>query len=527
MKDELPRVLLELHAGDPSVRREAAARLGRIGDRRVIPVVATLLEDRDPGVRRAGADALGDLGGPEVIEPLARALRDAEPAVRWSAAYALGATRLPEAVPPLLDALHDPEGAVRTFAAAALGDLGDPRAVPALLRAMDAFAEPATAEVLVRFDLDARAVAPLGRALDRAVAARAAAEREGEEETPDPLSDPRLRVLDAFGRITDPAAIPALLPLLRSSDGWHRAAALAGLAAVGPEAAPPLLDLLDEPGVADVDAVLETLCLLGDPESFSALVLRLGTEEVARVLGRVLAPGLVVHGSAPERAMKALGWDLLEPFAGLLDHADPEVRRAAAPIFGHLGDRRAAPFLLASLEAADRAGKERALWALAAIADPAAVEVFAGALGTDLGRAATAGLGALGAEAAPALVAALREGPAPARGEAARLLGTLAPPGAFEPLAAAAGDADAGVRRSALWALGTLGDPRAVEPLVRALSDPPARLAAAQALVALGDGRALEPLRAAAGAAPPGMGRELLLRSVAALEGGDEPAGKC
>lgn len=88
-------------AKDPSfkVRVEAALILGRLAQRRSIPVLAGALRDPNPGVRAAAADALGvvaeqsgDVSGPPGALPrdaLVAALRDPEPGVRRAAHAAL------------------------------------------------------------------------------------------------------------------------------------------------------------------------------------------------------------------------------------------------------------------------------------------------------------------------------------------------------------------------------------------------------------------------------------------------------
>lgn len=99
----------------------------------------------------------------------------------------------------------------------------------------------------------------------------------------------------------------------------------------------------------------------------------------------------------------------------------------------------------------------------------------------------------------PSLLEALKNSDAVLRGEAARALGTLGSPQAFEPLLKAAHeDANVEVRQAAIYALNLLGDERAVEPLIALLTDrkedEKVRGMAAEALAHQMDRRAISPL---------------------------------
>ena len=60
-----------------SVRRDAAAALGKIGTPAVEPLIAAL-KDNDSGVRRYAAAALGKIKDARAVEPLIDALRDVD-----------------------------------------------------------------------------------------------------------------------------------------------------------------------------------------------------------------------------------------------------------------------------------------------------------------------------------------------------------------------------------------------------------------------------------------------------------------
>jgi len=83
-------LLAELRSKDPTVRRDAANKLGALRARDAVKRLAELLTDRDPAVREAAAFALGqitDRGVTGLIIPL---LADKDAEVRSTAAFALG-----------------------------------------------------------------------------------------------------------------------------------------------------------------------------------------------------------------------------------------------------------------------------------------------------------------------------------------------------------------------------------------------------------------------------------------------------
>jgi HEAT repeat protein len=67
---------------DPRVRRQAAAALEVLAERRAVLPLRALLGDPDAGVRANAARALGRLGDGAIVPALVACLRDAAPAVR-------------------------------------------------------------------------------------------------------------------------------------------------------------------------------------------------------------------------------------------------------------------------------------------------------------------------------------------------------------------------------------------------------------------------------------------------------------
>lgn len=76
---------------DPALLKQAALALGRLGDRRAVPVLARLLADESRAfvARQAAAEALGQLGGDEARQALMAALTDDLASIRQAARQAL------------------------------------------------------------------------------------------------------------------------------------------------------------------------------------------------------------------------------------------------------------------------------------------------------------------------------------------------------------------------------------------------------------------------------------------------------
>jgi HEAT repeat protein len=210
----------DLASDRPAVRRQAAAALGRLGDRAAAGALAETLADADAGVRREAARALARLKGRRATPALVKALDDADRTVRFYAAYALGEVRDPRAADALVAALADPAWTVRDQAAWALRDLGDP---PLAGR---------VAEALRKGKTDADHALWLLRHLGGAGALDHLASLLEAEDT-----DLRLRAVRAMAETKTPAAVEPLMRALGDPAAAVRAAAVEALADAGDDRA--------------------------------------------------------------------------------------------------------------------------------------------------------------------------------------------------------------------------------------------------------------------------------------------------
>lgn len=93
---------------DAEVRRNAAGRLGELGDKRgVEPLIKSLLEDTDKDVRHAAAYGLSEMPDPRAFDALVAALNDEYEQTRAYAAMALGTLKDRRAETYLNQALKD------------------------------------------------------------------------------------------------------------------------------------------------------------------------------------------------------------------------------------------------------------------------------------------------------------------------------------------------------------------------------------------------------------------------------------
>ncbi|RKH31584.1 PBS lyase [Corallococcus praedator] len=161
--------------------------------------------------------------------------------------------------------------------------------------------------------------------------------------------------------------------------------------------------------------------------------------------------------NAAAEALAGMGTVVLRPLMHLLEHEDPDQRKLAVDILGHLGRAEVEDVLLRSLSDVDLNVRVSAAEALGRIGGEAAVRALEDLLDADtslMRLAALEGLAALRKAPATARVMALVDEPLLQR-SALRLLG-LCPPGAStERICQSLASSVRSVREAALVALGT------------------------------------------------------------------------
>ncbi len=314
---------------DPALRAEAFAQSTR-KTKELTPLSAALAS-RHPDTRLAAIDALEKKHAKPAQALLVWALADAD---RDNRLLALSALVDEDARPELVDALATPHADVRARAATALARHGDPAALAPLL-ALVGVPEPPEAERVAAW------------------------------------TDATVAALAGLEELADPAAVPAVRPLLESKHAAVRKAAAAALVSSAMSGTADVLRAM----LGHADAAVRQLAVLG--------LARLGG---ASVVGRLLAPEL-----APEAVLAAavaLGEAGERVVAVLLDHEDEAVRTSArlvemlAELRDPTGDaRRCLECLSAKAPRTRLAGAQ----GLELYADPAAFRTFVVGLVNDRG----------------------------------------------------------------------------------------------------------------------------------------------
>lgn len=377
-----------------------------------------------PSVRRDAAIALGRLGDPVAVPPLLVALRDPDPAVRHASAWSLGLLHDAQSLEPLIGVLaYDEDAAVREAAAAALHALGSPAAaaLAVALDAPDPCVRQASADVLARMG-DPRALDPLIAAL-----------RAGSTFSARDLGCAAARALGFLG---DPRAVGALIDVLTTSDVADvRDACTDGLCRIGAPAVGPLIDALgDAQGLArfsvtrtlgriadtraveplltqlgehpeDVAEIAEALGLIGDPRAAAPLTAalrdstysggrtgpalvtalgRLGVPSGTALIDALRSPGphrtREFAGRELARALGAIGVPAVPVLVEAVGDPDPVVRCSAADALGRIGDDRAREPLRARHDDPDEFVRATAANALRRLGDSQGLDADAAAL---------------------------------------------------------------------------------------------------------------------------------------------------
>ncbi len=417
---------------DAEIRSQAARSAGIRRDRQPSAALTGLLRDASPICRRAAAIALGRIGDRGVIWPLLAALGDPDPFVDWSIRRAIRALGTPEAG-TLADALVDL------------------RRRESALRLCDEWWSVVVARALVM----ARERSCEAAWRSRLVATLASLYRCYPEWTgywfgPTPLAGERPRKTSEWEPEGMTEVFEGLVAALDDPAPAVRRSAIGGLADVGPRALPRLRAALRrERDPANLALLVQAMGRLGDRESVPVLRGLLkdprGDEQVraaaldviqaaggpnARVVLREVARDAAAPLPLVARSISALGREgFLSPgeLETYLDHADPTIRIAALTglgspstpsicraIIGRLDDPCAEVRLVAIRRAGslkiraaiprllelsgDAAFRAEAISALAAVPDPAGMDVYLKALddrAPDVRRAGDAALNAI------------------------------------------------------------------------------------------------------------------------------------
>jgi len=413
-------------------------------------------------------------------------LKDHDANLRMQAALALGEQHDERAIDGLITALDDDDANVRYHAIEALGKLKARAAIAALVEIVESR----------DFFLAFAALDALTKIGDAGSASRIVALLEDEL-----LREPAINLLGQLGDdsivvpltalLNTPAApadsIAAALANLhdRYEEQYGEGAFIADLASheISATGVQNLLDALEAPGRDNLRSIALILGWLKRPGLDRALTRFMGRED----LRDEIIEALVRHGSATV--------DLL---IGQLNAEDLEVRRSAVVALGRIGNAKATPALVNTLNEESLAIE--AANALGYIGDARAVDGLLNLIGNkdaSIRQAAVAALNSLALPSVSKRIVPLLHDPDPnVRESAVRTAGYFGDPESAAALVDLSRDPDERVRCAAIEHLPFVEDDRAFDVLVSALKQetPSVRAAAARALGNLEAHEAIAPL---------------------------------
>jgi len=461
--DAVDPLVARVESGSRDERLAAAALLGRLGDRRAVPALLSLLGTADADLATIAAGALATLGDARALDEILPLFAHPRASVRQAAIAAVNSIGA-EATPVRVRArLEDSDSRVRECAIRVAGYFGFEDCVPSVLAAVSD-----TDEDVRRAAIEQLPILQHPRSVSALIGALGS-------DTP----RNRAAAAHAAGFLDDSSSARALLESLEDADAWVRYFASGSVARRRiREAAPSLathalgdaathvriaalhaLAALDAPQLADIAGALMDDA---DPDLSSAALSALAGATDPRVDGLLgdaarssnpacRVPAVQALASRPGRhAAEVLSW------AARIDEPR-ELRGVAIEGLRRLAHSDSAPGRSAAVEAllalgAESGLREAPLAALATLPD-AAIDVMGAALGTERLHVRLAAVEALARmrhrRASDVLTRALADADPAVRSAAIAAFGRLGTPAAGGLVAALQEDPDEGVRRRA------------------------------------------------------------------------------
>lgn len=422
--------LKRFRSTDPSIRRESAEALATLDQSQAVNPLIEGLRDENPGVQEAAVAALIRIGGSRVVSSLVPLLRE-DVGTRNLALEVLEQTGS-AGLDILLPLLSHDDANIRKFIVDTLGKLGDRRAIPPLIT------------TLQDRDPNVRGSAAEGLGHLRA--------REAVPQLLGLLDDNEwvvFTVIEALGYIADPAALPALMALLKDGSETIRYAVIDALGKFSDSAAcvKPMLDLMRSADRELRDLLTKNIITLADTNG-------LDLKSMVNPEWFVLVLEDAVQADQEDVVMAGIkGFEMIKSSAGTaailgsLEGVSTKFQARADEIFDQAG------------RALLRCGDGSAL--MAALASPVerVVSLAAETLGKLQAREAVQPLAQL----------ILQHGDRDVRRQALKALGRIGDPIAIRCVTCALEDENGHVRAAAATVLGNWIDQSGIEPLCERL----------------------------------------------------------
>ena len=202
--------------------------------------------------------------------------------------------------------------------------------------------------------------------------------------------------------------------------------------------------------------------------------------------------------TAATSALKSIGEPAVVDLGSCLRDPELSVQEAAASILSSIADERVVEPLMSALLSEDWVVRMHASQAIGRLACVEAIDTLILLLQDKVPAVrdeATAALKAIGEQAVPPLLGALKDKDWRVRLKTTETLGILGSTSGVQPLLdIVRGDPDTAVRQDAIRALGNIGDPSGTEYLLAILDEPRLQIQAIEALGKIGDRRSVPAL---------------------------------
>ena len=439
----------QLDAEDNETRQAAISALGRIGDKRAVPILTSILTEDDDKLLISVAQALTLIGDPSAYEELLNLLGHPNPAVRQAVIAALNAINSLDMAQQAVILLSDANPLVRESAAKIVGYVGYPDGFDALLKCCNDSQEAvqqAAIESLPYFE-DERVIPTLTVALQQgSTRIRAAAAR-------------------AFGVIDDKSVIPILQTALTDTDHWTRYFAARSL---GEQDATQSWQALAQIVQTDIAhqvrfAAIESLGQIGVVEAVPILAPLSESEDTDLVNAALAAFGQIKHVEA------------LPPLLNALKSSQPTTRLEAINALKHHHETESVNALqqIAATDSDNQLVQE-IIDTFAEQTTPQAIDALIALTGNPNQReACVVALAQLGETYIKQLVKGLQHENPGIRTAVIDALARIKSQLAVEHLITALSDQEASVRLGAITALGHLGTDQTVKKLSQIASEDP------------------------------------------------------
>ncbi|HSD46216.1 MAG TPA: HEAT repeat domain-containing protein [Pyrinomonadaceae bacterium] len=411
--DTLSPLLELLNGPDPDLRMQSALALGEQGDVRAIDALIRVLNDEDTNVRYHAIEALGKLKAVDAVDALAEIAESRDFFLSFVALDALAKIGDPRVAPRIAPLLEDE--LLREPASTLLGQLGDDTAVPSLIALLNTPTAPSTliASALANLhdryeeqygegayiaDLANREISPVGvQNLLDALEAQGAEDLRSIALVLGWLKRPGVnRVLTRFmGRVDlrdeiiealvrhGSTTLELLIGQLTAEDLEVRRSAVVALGRIGDSTATsPLVNALSDESLA-IDAA-NALAHIGDPQAVDGLLTLIGNDDASTRQAAVSAVNALIPASMYKRIIP------------LLHDPDPNVRESAVKIAGYFGYPGSASALIELSGDADERVRCTAIEHLPYVEDERALDVLVHALKQETPNVRAAAARALG-----------------------------------------------------------------------------------------------------------------------------------